>query len=531
MNSKNIVILTILFWAFALEMLAQRDSIGVGERTFYGELNRINNPLGSTISPIRLSYNEVRDMAIADVYYAVSDGDYKAINAGDGVNAFGVSVDGLMTFKDLSVEGGMRYDNAYEKNQAWGIELYSSEHNPFVLSNPNAGDRRIEEFDLYAGVSYEIKRWTLGLRLEYLTGAMSDRVDPRAETSAMRFEATPGVMVKLAKNFSMGLSGLVGQYNSQTSHTVVNNMMSYTYYLMKGNGNYEKRSTSDHYSYPREYNGMRYQGALQFLAGGAEKRVSNMTELWFEANKEISLDGDDNLIYRSGDFHSKQFGVKNHAIFGKTDKVRHSLLIDASMELNSGFWYDQKRVVDTEHGNMNSYEILQYYKLNSSTYLNGALTYNIDVMTGQGMPNYGFMIKGGYASYSQEQNDGLQFKESYDHYMVGLDAKKHWTMGRCRLSTTIAGDVKMNLSDPMLDAKTTEISDIYTNPRFAYASSEKFNVSAIVCFSAPIATKKRDLILGVELDGGLTYMIGDSSFYAFTSNNNKHIDVYVFLNF
>ncbi len=531
MKSNNLVIAVILLLVFDSGAMAQDSAQQMSEHVFFDELNRIYNPLGLASTPISLAYNKVRDVAVTDFGYILEDGDYKAINAGDGINTFSVEVDGLMSLGKLSVDGGIRYNNTYEKNQAWGSELYLSEHNPYVLGNQNAGDRRLEEFDLYAGMSYDLESWTLGLRIDYITGAMSDRFDPRAETNAMRFEVEPGALWKVNKNFSIGISGVVGQYNSQTSHTIVNNLLSYNYYLMKGCGNYDKRTSGEFPSYPREYNGSRYQGAIQLLSGDNDSDFSNMTELLFESKKEVALDGSGNLVYRGGDFHSNTFSLKNHTIWRKTNKVNHSLLFDANMSLNRGMWYDQKRVVDTEHGNVNSYEILQYYQLNTSNIIDVKMAYSIDFMNKELIPNYSLMLSGAYASNSFRQNDGVQFVESYDHYKISLEAKKHWMFGGSCLSLVIGGDMRMNLTNPVMDVKDGELNEIYSNPRFAYLSSENVGMKAKVCYSAPISSKYQKLRVGAEIDSALTYQVNESPYFTFASKQYRSVGARVFMTF
>ncbi len=531
MRSNNLAITAILLLAFISGAKAQDTPQQMSERVFFDELNRIYNPLGLASTPISLAYNKVRDVAVTDVAYISESGDYKAINAGDGVNAFSVGVDGLMSLGKLSVDGGMRYNNTFEKNQAWGSELYLSEYNPYVLGNQNEGDRRLEEFDLYAGISYELNAWTLGLRIDYIKGAMSDRFDPRAETNAMRFEVEPGTLWKLNNNFSIGASGIVGLYNSQTSHTIVNNLLSYNYYLMKGCGNYDKRTSGEFPSYPREYNGSRYQGAIQLLSGDNESDFSNMTELLFESKKEVALDGSGNLVYRGGDFHSNTFSFKNHTLWRKTNKVNHSLLFDANMSLNRGMWYDQKRVVDTDHGNVNSYEILQYYQLNTSNIIDAELAYSIDFLNKGLMPNYSLMLRGGYTSNSLRQNDGIQFVESYDHYKLSLEAKKHWMFGGSRLSLMMGGNMRMNLTDPIMDVKDGELNDIYTNPRFAYLSSENVAFHAKVSYSTPISSRKQKLRAGVEINGSIVHQINESQYYTFASKQYSCAGARVFMTF
>ena len=93
----------------------------------------------------------------------------------------------------------------------------------------------------------------------------------------MHFVITPGVQYLIGGGFSLGLSGGFDLMSESISHEVIDPRESYVYFRFNGLGDFSTISTGTSLSYPRNYTGTEYTGALQFAWDGG-RGVANLLE-------------------------------------------------------------------------------------------------------------------------------------------------------------------------------------------------------------------------------------------------------------
>lgn len=529
MKIKLLVILAaIINCAPNVSALTRSDSLA---NLNYVEINNIYNPQNNITSPTKVAFNRVENCGEANIGYTITDGDFKDIYSGERLNTLSVKMEGYKTVDKFNFMGGISYNNTLEKSQHWSSTLYLSESNPFILGPEEVGNRRLEEFVIFGTGSYKYKKLTAGAAINYKTGSQFGQYDPRAETTAMRFSVAPGISYDVSKKFRVGASFEAEFYNEQISYSVVNNLEYYIYYLHKGSGNYEIKSSGDDTSYPREYTGNRYKGAIQLLGGTEDGNITNSTEIAYIKNTEISQDGDGTLVYLSGDFYQTIYSLSNRTTIGANKNIVSNIELNFSMEENEGYWCDQKKMVDTDHGNITYYETLLRYKLNEATIIKGEVAYQLSIMK-RGAPDYIFGVEASYYKNSTKQNDGgIKYSEDFDNYTIGINGRKFWSFKHFLLDIAVNGAIKMNLTDPLYEGVDTDITETFTNPYFAYVSSESYQYGATINMSVPIKIKRRYCAAGLMLKGMQTHQLSESNYYTFAQKRQNYFETKLFIKF
>ncbi len=525
MRTASLLLIATL--ATSLGSLSAQTSNEEWQSVYYSDANTLYNPVANISSPLKLLYNSVTDYSVASATYAHTEGEFKPIEQGNKLDAFNIGIEGLTSFDGFFLEGALVYKNTKEFDQQWSTALYTTPTNPFILASSAMGNRITEEFDMYAGAAYQFEKLALGMRLEYETGSLFSHSDPRTENYAMRFRATPAVSYSLSDGFTLGASAKAEIYNSQASHTIVNNFVNYNYYLMMGSGLYYLRSSGDVSGYPREYTGGSYQAALQFILGEQSSRVKNSTEISFEKTTESSQDGSSSLIFQSGEYFATTIAVSNRTTFASGSNMISNLDLNFSLISDEGYWSDQKKVVDTEHGNLTTYEVQMRYKLNSADIMSAGLAYQLALLKG-GAPSYLFELSAQYYDRYSYQNDGSEYIEDYSNYTVGFDAKKYLRFGQLSLDISLCGAIKQMMGEPLYSGASNDITQSYTYPRFAYLFSDIVQYGATINASHPIGRSSR---VGLKIGGYQYSQMGESTLYEFAGTNQTYINSQIYLNF
>lgn len=520
--------LLIAILASSISSLSAQIQSDEWQSIYCSSANSIYNPVANISSPIKLLYNSVTDYSIASSQYTYTQGEFKPVDQGNKLNSYNIGIEGVKQIDGIYLDGALSYINTKEYDQQWSTSLYTSPNNPFILANSSFGDRITEEFDMYASAAYSFDRASLALRLEYLTGSLFSHSDPRTENNAMRFKATPALSYRFNDHFTLGASAKAEVYNSQASHTIVNTFLDYNFYLLMGSGNYTLRSSGDVTGYPREYSGNSYQAALQFIVGEQRSKIKNSTEISFEKITEISQDGSSSLIYLSGDYFATNIALSNRTSIASSSRCLSNIDISFSLESNKGYWYDQKKVVDTSHGNLTTYEVQMHYMLNSADIINSSLAYQLVLLKG-GAPNYLLEIGAQYYAKSSYQNDGSEYIEEYSNYTIGVDAKKYLLFKRFSLDISLNGAIKQKLGEPLYQGVTNDLTETYTNPYFAYLFSDVATYGASI--GASMAVGRSDSRVGLTLSGCQYTQLQESSLYTFKDTTQHFINAQLYFNF
>ena len=128
--------------------------------------------------------------------------------------------------------------------------------NPFVLGDSVGSKPSSEVFRMNAELVWQCsKRWLLGAGVGLMMGSSSDQDDPRPKTLSSSFPVLLGAECQLNAVWHLGVS--VGMETARTNinYTVVNPLNNHRFFLMKGLGEYFRRSTAGNPCYQRKYDG------------------------------------------------------------------------------------------------------------------------------------------------------------------------------------------------------------------------------------------------------------------------------------
>lgn len=454
------------------------DSIQSAERLLYEKINFIGNLYHHTSNPVRLSHNRIRSVADATVGFRFSRGDFHDICQGARNTGLGVSISGLQNFGKTDVSGSISYHNTKDFGCRWNSTLFLTGSNPFILGDAISSDMLTERFVMSAAASHRITdRLTGALHMEYNTGSLSDQTDPRAKTSAIRFIVTPGVEYRLNQTHTIGLTGNVNIYRSDLSYAIVNNNNNHVYYLMKGMGDYFVRTSKDAPSYIRNYEGRKWRGSVQWLMSASGRGLANLLEISCGTNRETATDGGSSYTFKGGDYQRTDFGIYNRFRWQQSPTLVHNFSISASHYTDRGDWYDQKKLIDTEHGNKTYYEILNLSTVRKSNCSEAQFAYQADFLQ-NGIPH--IHIK---AALNLKRNENIQyeetmFRQAYSLIGTQLEAGKRWKIKKCIIYSTVGGHYTANAGKEQFSAVDNDIAGSYTAPAFEYESASHAGFNA-----------------------------------------------------
>ena len=482
---------------------------------YYKALNGLENMYAGTDNPVALTYNRVQSVADAQAFARLTNGRFHDVDEGRKTQDFGASIYGLQRFGNLSLSGSFEYLNAQSFDTRWNNTLYVAETNPFVLADAIASDARTESFDLSAAASYRLgSRLTTALSLRYLTGSRSDQTDPRPKTNAMHFVIRPGMEFRFSPVHSLGISGGIDLFRSDLSHAVVNNNQNYIYYVMKGMGDFVTRTSSDIGSYPRDYKGNRWQGSLQYVLTPSKGRVRNLVELSYTHNKEVAEDGGYAFTYKSGDYYRTDLSLYDRLSLRHSERFEQNFTVRLGYGTDSGDWYDQKKVVDTDHGNAVNYVVLNQSTISEGRYLTAGADYQADLLR-EGLPNLSFSLGAAFAHSETDQYYTRTFRQSYQTLRLHLGAVKHWRLGHLRLASEVGAAYQMLLGDATYDAivmKNNDISQSYVAPAFEYATASHADLCAQADLALPVTLYQHRTWLGLKVRAASSFYLGDNRY-------------------
>lgn len=465
----------------------------------HAEVNRLYNVQAGSLNPVRLTRNTVYDAGEAVLDYQWQKGRFHAIDASPHQDAFRVMISGLRRLGRFDLEGHIRYRNMVQRERSWNSTLYLSSGNPFILGDSIASDVSLEEFDLGASATYRVNsRWVAGLGLNLLTGSSADQTDPRPKTDATRIRITPGAEYRLSPGVALGAAVNVELYSASTSHAIINTQQNHKYFLMKGLGDYMRQSSSDVGSYPREYKGETYAGALQLTLTPEGRSWQNFLELQATTGREDATDGGSYFTFKGGDYDFSGFSLVNRWLLQRPG-IHHRATVRAGYTSGEGTWYDQKKMTDTEHGNLSYYVVLGQSRVYETKRWNVQGEYGAALMRG-GLPH--LELKAGVAlNHTADSHfDAGTQEQSYTLATLYAEAVKFFTLKKWQLSACLGGAYVTPLGDKTFASASEDLTAAYVAPAFEYASAGYAAVRARVEALVPLPAKRIGLRLFGQTD-------------------------------
>lgn len=476
---------------------AQNTIIHDNDTWHEGYVNSLFNISYTSLNPTRLAHNAQRDAGNAMVSYGLTRGCLHAIDAPQRVNDLNVYIGGLKHLGRIDLQGHLQYTNRSTRGQRWNATLFLHPDNPFILADSVASDGNLETFQMQAAMSYAFSPKLKGaLQAALQLGSASDQTDPRPKTNTSVFPITAGIEYSASKAWSLGASAEVRLLSSRMSYTVVNPLQSHRYFLMKGMGDYFRRSTSDESGYQRDYKGTTLTASVQAIYAPKGSTWQNFTELRYANGYENATDGGSAYTFKGGDFKRSGFELTNRWMYSANEQWLHQAILQASLYNTKGYWYDQKKLTDTEHGNISYYEILSKDLIHKGQKTSIELMYRIDHLR-QGQRDWHATIAATLADTQLKHycDDGLR-QQKYTLLHLNANAGKAFSLGKGCLTANIEAGYTLPAANRTYATGSNvsgndDITASYVAPQFEYVSASQLRLGALADYTFPLNARTR----------------------------------------
>ena len=329
-----------------------------------------------TANPTRIAYNPVRDFASAEIEYGLTRGDFHAVTASANAHQLRGDLYGLRHIGAWDMQGRFSYSNLQDHDQRWETRLWNEPANPYYVCDSVAGNTTTEAFHLSFTLAYTLSdRWKLGLDAALSTGERADQSDPRPGTSAMVIPVVVGSEWYNGASWHVGASGGIEAYSSTLAYYNVQPLNNHRYFVMKGMGDYLKRSTGDDSGYKRDYKRLTALGAVQAVWADATRHCSQVTEIAWRSGTEEATDGGSSYSFDGGSYAFRTVSLTDAWALRNGTSAQHSWTLKCAVGDGKGTWADQKRETDSEHASRVYYSTLSRSVNHKAQWLQAALSY------------------------------------------------------------------------------------------------------------------------------------------------------------
>mgnify|MGYP004505777837 FL=1 len=531
----NKYLMSCVMAAVTAQTQAQTEFANATNLWHEGAVNELFNIRYHSINPTRLTYNQVQTTGEALIGYDLTRGNFHDAGTSGHANNINVYLGGLKHFDRVDVSGFLHYINTNYKNQEWNSTLFLNPNNPFVLADSVASDGNTESFAMGAALSYRFTpKIKGGLGAGLTVGSMSDQTDPRPKTNTSRFNITAGSDAVLSTAWTLGLAARVELFSSNLSYTVVNPLNNHRYFLMKGMGDYFRRSSGDESGYRRDYKGTTFSGELSATFKPSDSPFQNLVLMSGSAGSEKATDGGSAYTFKGGDYHFYSVAIKDRLMFSYNEHVLHNIIIGAEMSNGNSDWYDQKKITDTEHGNISYYKVLNKTRVHKQGDMAVTAEYRFDRLTNGQRDFYASLFAVLANTTIKHYNDnGLQ-KQQWTNLALDLTAGKRFALGKGILNTQLTAGYVMPMKDREFATGTNvsgtdDITGVYVTRRFEYASAKRLRIGGSVDYNFLVAKAVRLGLFGKVLS---TLYKDDAQYCAsLKSTSLTHGELGVYMNF
>lgn len=466
-NSKRICALLLL------SMLIAPAGEAFAQVWHYQRRNESENVQSGSTSPVWLSAVPVDSWHAVHAGWNYEKGAFHRPDVPAGKSELEIGVGELSRFGKVRAAGNITYRNTRDFDRNWSSLIGNDPDNPYIICDTLADNSTTERFDISGALEWDFAPgWVAAGSVGLTTATLSDIKDPRPRNDISRIPILIAVQHELGSKLALGVYGGAELFHSDFKYYLEDGQKAYRYYKMMGMGEFFAFSSSDSFSAPRDYSGITWSAGLNTLLKGSGFR--NFTEVEFSSGSETARDGGAAYEWKGGDYGFMQIGLLNRIDIDAA--LRHSVSLRANVKMYNGYWYDQKRMVDTEHGNLVYYEIKSRYLNNDAMRLMASADYRL----------------GKADSWSAKI--GAEFcNESITHFADGDPCDQSWTT----LGINAEGWKTINIGHNILDVSAgaayilplgeavyasgntapaaQDISKWYVAPAFAYETSGKLS--------------------------------------------------------
>ena len=457
-------------------------------------LNQPVNIRYGSVNPTRISYNDVRNFAVADVDCNLNRGDFHAVDQSGKGHTIGAYIGGLRQIGRFDVQGRLSYRNRKDNDQSWNSTLWNNPYNPFVLCDSVPGDATTESYDMGVTATYAFNnRLKAALQADLRTGSRADQADPRPRTTTSILPITAGADYRLTDRWSIGASVGARFFNSQIEYTSVNSTLhSYRYFLMKGMGDYAKRMSGDEPGYKRDYKGTDVQATIDAVWQPDSGRWANFVEAAFAFKNEDATDGGASYNFNGGDYQETVVTAQDRLQWKSDARTMHNFTLIATLASGKGTWSDQKRELDLERGSAVFYRVLSKNTIQENQRLCAALHYQFDKFS-QGRRDITVEARVALAAISRKQYLGTSTpKQKINYIDLQLQGTKTIHIKKVSLLAQVGGDYRLPITKDYANGSPytgeDDISQPFTRRVFEYESCGRFGLHALADASMPVSS-------------------------------------------
>ncbi len=478
-------------------------------------VNEPQNLRYNSASPTRLTDNAVRDFAVADVHYGLTKGKFHAVDQSGDAHNIEAYIGGLRHIGNFDVAGRIKYSNMTDKNQIWNTTLWNNPLNPYIVCDSVPSDVTTESFDLMATAAYSLgAHWRFGMELGLRTGNRADQTDPRPQTTTSSIPVTIGADFTPTEAWSFGLSAGLRHFSSIIDYSTVQPLNNHTYFVMKGMGDYLQRNTGSDSGYDREYTGKGYSAALNITWKDPNGRFADFLEAGYKTENQDARDGGTSYEFRGGDYSETQLSVQNRFQFRPNSRMLHNLTLTARSTNGTGSWTEQKREVDTQHGNLVYYRVLAKNTNHKPSLLEAGANYQLDILR-DGKRDFYVQVAGNYSSLTRKQYlGGSTPKQEINLVDFNLKTGKLFAIHDVTLLAQLQGGythpLKQKFATGSSYTDSKDITAVYTRPLFEYAAASQGRAGALIDASMPVSTQ---LTVGIYATANYNFYLGKEEFW------------------
>lgn len=461
-----------------LPMLLSPAGVAYAQVWHHGRLNELKNIRSGSVSPVATAGNPSAGWHAVQAGWNYEKGDFHRADASSGKSELSLGVEEIEKTGKFSTAGHASYFNTKEFDRNWNSLLGNDPDNPYIICDTLADNSVTERFDIGGTVVWDFAPgWLAGASVGLLTGTLSDNKDPRPKNDVSRIPVLVGVE-RTGTSWSAGFFGGAELFRSEFKYHIEDGLKAYRYYKMMGMGEFFAFSSSESASAPREYAG----SAITAGANATLKfrHAANFTELAVKTGKENARDGGSAYEWKGGDYSFMHFLI--HDRLDLSGRLHHSLTLDADVKLREGYWHDQKRMVDTEHGNITYFDVLSRYRNNDATRLSAGIDYRLSEPL-EGLSSWAIGVGANFTSEaSTHYTDGDPHTQQWSMLTAGLNGWKTFHPGRNLLDLSASVSVTLPMGDAVFDTGNSapakeDVTDRFVAPSFAYETSGKIAAS------------------------------------------------------
>lgn len=462
--------------------------------------NEFRNVRSGSSSPVALSFNPTDSWNAASASGLYESGPFHRPDRPSGKRELDLSAQELNRLGRFRTSGSLRYRNTRDLGRNWNSLIGNDPDNPYIICDTIADNSSTERFDLDGALSWKVSdRWTVGGKIGLTTAMLSDSKDPRPKNVISRIPFTLGLEYRLGDAWSAGVFGGTELFFSQFTNYLEYGQKAYRYYKMKGMGDYFAFSSSESSSSPREYEGATFLSGVNMTC--QRENFESFTEAALSVGYENARDGGAAHEWKAGDYRFTQVRLSERMDF--KGSLRQRLSVTADVKLISGYWYDQKLRIDTDHGNISYYEVMSRYKNNDNLRLVAGVDYRVGR---EGSWNASLAADFRHESLTHYA-DGEPCRQRWSQAVIRADGWRTFHVGRYLLDVAAGAGCVLPLGKASFASGNTapakdDITDVYVAPVFDYETSGK--VSAFLRADWMFAPLKR-LSPGVFVKGSLIH--------------------------